>query len=60
MEVGTLVRRAPERRWGRLHNHVGIIVEIDGSQHCRVIWVHAPSEAWLIAFDLLEAIGGTR
>jgi len=54
MEVGTLVRRAPERGGWRLHNHVGTIVEVDGSQHCKVIWMNRPNVWWLTAFDLLE------
>ena len=56
MEVGILVRRALERRWGRLHNHLGIIIEIDGSQHCKVVWMNNPKQSWLIAFDLLEYV----
>ena len=56
MEVGTLVRRAPERGGWRLHNHVGTIVEVDGSQHCKVIWMNRPNVWWLTAFDLLELV----
>jgi len=57
MEVGTLVRRAPETRTGyRLHADLGIIIEMGLAHHCWVVWSQRPDTPWLTALDLLELV----
>jgi len=57
MEVGTLVRRAPETRTGyRLHTDLGIIIEMALAHHCWVVWLQHPDTPWLTALDLLELV----